>query len=274
MKKRSGIWTKDIEDRLKAVENTLKRKGQCLACGFDHGIDDSELFGQMGKILVKHLRAKTSPDKPELKCICTHEMDRGRVPRTLSCPKHGDEARENFKEYARWVDSRKPDPDKSEPGHTEKTFLCKCIFKVDPDCKTHGGQNTFMKIPNPALPLHARVHRALGHVINLQREAHEKTSRDIWRDACPFDFCHSKVIPDYRTLEQAHKALEKYCRRNDLMFKIERTSTGQGYIGFGRIMIGDDIADKAREIVMYQLKSDSLPLAICEAIVNDSEGVK
>lgn len=203
----------------------------------------------------EQMREAFKPGKPEpecKQCICAHEMNMGRVPRDFNCPKHRDKAREDFKEYTQWVDSKKQ--------------------------------------PDPAPPLNVRVAKALplpectdcGSVMMLKQfrefksvvDPNPKTrSRLNWRYEC--GMCHNwQRINSYDSdLTLAIGALEEYCRKHNTEYLFAMCNDGSGKIYIGRWMIRGEkpiIEDGCHGV--EKGINDSFSTAICLAIVKHSEG--
>ena len=139
----------------------------------------------------------------------------------------------------------------------------------NPNPSRQTATETMIDPPEP--PLNARVAKALGYMVSFDK------LEKMWRfkslthaEAWPWP-----IVPRYsEDIELAMGALDEYCKKNDLMFRLERTPTGQGCMGFIRILGGQDIVERSKDIPLHFLEGKSFAEQICNAIVVHHERMK
>lgn len=132
----------------------------------------------------------------------------------------------------------------------------------------HVDWNTFVPVgKDPDSPLKAKVAKAFGSIVKFHEGLwliQKWNPGDVNENATP----HYYDIPDYDIdIKLAIKALEEYCqiKNADVDISILRRSD---IIYFCKIGLRGELAMPDRGIVR---KSNSLPVAICEAIVSHDE---
>lgn len=187
--------TADIESRLAKVEGTLKRKGQCLVCGFDHGVDEDywkanhrEHRAIYDRLLSPLMYVKTDTI-PEHYCTCSTE---------IPCPVHD-------KNYQR-IKAKLADP-KPELECTCHSFFGEERSHLNPECPKHK--------PTPILPLHVKVAKVAGHRVHF--------TGSVWLCAKPpfHPMAGMIPIPDYpNDLTAAEQAATTYFNEHNLKWGV------------------------------------------------------
>lgn len=155
---------------------------------------------------------------------------------------------------------------------------CKCFdddeyYGVNVKAVEEHLSKMFKPVPDPAPPLKAQVANCLGKKLMLWE--------DGWRMlelVNPPEYKDQRrwvPIPPYDTdRDLAMGALEEYCKKNDLILKIEWSDTHSDFNMRYSVAIYNP-STVARDMTDITLSSaNSLPKAICQAIVKHKEQAK